>query len=162
MESVIRFIIADVPLWGPILAIILGFISYWRGKTPLAEGLLLYLLLFMGIQGLWGFLFHVFFPAFTSQQIGWARSPFEYEIGIANLSYGVLGLMSFFKKDRGMWLASTVAISIFLFGAGLGHVYQLVALGNKAPSNAGIILYMDLIVPIIMMSLLWRWIKANS
>ena len=162
MDSVIRFIFADLPLWGPALAIILGFIAYWRGKMPLIEGLLLYLLLFMGIQGLWGFFFHVFFPAFTSAQIGWGRSPFEYEIGIANLSYGVLGLMSFFKRERGIWLATTIGISIFLFGAGIGHVYQLVALGNKAASNAGIILYMDLIVPIVLISLLARWLKSTA
>ena len=36
---------------------------------------------------------HVFRPIETSASIGWSTSPYEYEVGMADLTVGVLGIL---------------------------------------------------------------------
>ena len=54
------------------------------------DRLLRYLFLFpLGVQGLWAFVGHVFFAEQSAASIGWATSPFQYEVGVANLGLGL-------------------------------------------------------------------------
>lgn len=152
-----------------IVLVVLAFIFAFFCKNKASKGfcywLLVYLVFFtVGIQGIWGFIFHVFFPNIASSSIGWANSPFEFEIGIANLALGVSGLLSFVIRKRYFWLACIIFAGVFYFGAGVGHVYQLLVHKDYATDNAGVILYTDLITPI----LFWicyskiRWKKSHE
>lgn len=49
----------------------------------------------------------------------------------------------------------------FLWGAGLGHVYQIATTRNTAPGNAGTILYTDFLLPAIGFALLWLARRAG-
>jgi hypothetical protein len=49
---------------------------------------------------------------------------------------------------RQFWLAAIIAGSIFLMGAAVGHVRQLVRTGNVSPGNAGPILVTDVAIPV--------------
>ena len=40
-------------------------------------------------QGLWAFIGHVFFAEQAAASIGWANTPFQYEVGVANLGLGL-------------------------------------------------------------------------
>ena len=51
-------------------------------------------------------------------------------------------------------LAAIVGPALFSLGAAAGHVYQMVTAHNFAPGNAGIIFYMDIIVPLVGFALL--------
>jgi len=44
---------------------------------------------------------------------------------------------------------------LFLLGAAGGHIYQIVNADNFAPGNAGVILYTDILIPLIAFALLW-------
>lgn len=55
--------------------------------------------------------------------------------------------------ERPFWLATIIVASIFLFGAAIGHVRQLVASHNRSPGNAGAILYTDILIPLIVIAL---------
>jgi hypothetical protein len=44
---------------------------------------------------------------------------------------------------------------LFLLGAAGGHIYQIAKTSNFAPGNAGIILYTDILIPLIGFVLLW-------
>ena len=44
---------------------------------------------------------------------------------------------------------------MLMWGAAVGHIYQIVAAGNFAPGNAGIMLYWDILMPILGGLLLW-------
>ena len=46
-------------------------------------------------------------------------------------------------------LAAILGPSLFLLGAAAGHIYQMVTEHNFAPGNAGIIFYMDIIIPLV-------------
>ena len=131
----------------------------WREPRPVPRGfvidrLLRYLFLFpLGVQGLWAFVGHVFFAEQAAASIGWANTPFQYEVGVANLG---LGLASIYAAFRGFEarLAAGIVAACFLIGAGIIHVVDIVAQGNLAPGNAGPILVTDFLTPVVILVLL--------
>src|SRR5205807_2837114 len=60
----------------------------------------------------------------VARSIGWPpRSPFQWEVGVADLGWGVLGILCpTYGSD--FWLATIIVSSIFLLGAAAGHVKQ--------------------------------------
>jgi hypothetical protein len=105
----------------------------------------------LGLMGLWGFLGHVFFPAESAEAIGWANSPFQYEVGMANLGIGLAGVLGAFITAPPYRLALAVVAIGFLGGAGIGHLIQISETGNAAVGNAGPILYTDFLTPIALL-----------
>ncbi len=64
--------------------------------------------------------------------IGWANSPFQFEVGTASLGFPALGFIAAFDSfDRR--LAAIIGSGIFTLGAAVGHVYQTVTAYNFAP-----------------------------
>jgi hypothetical protein len=53
------------------------------------------LLLRIGITGLWAGAFHVFFPATAAKLIGWEVSPFQFEVGMADLAIGATACVAY-------------------------------------------------------------------
>jgi hypothetical protein len=114
---------------------------------------LLYLLVFyVGLMGVLTAYAHVFRPIQTSASIGWSTSPYEYEVGMADLTVGVLGLLCL--KFRGnFWLATAIANAVWLLGDAVGHVRQITLNNNHAANNSGIFLVTEFIMPLIILSL---------
>lgn len=54
----------------------------------------------MGLGGLSGFAMHIAFGQFIAEQIDWPNSPFQNEVAFANLTIGILGLSSFWRRSR--------------------------------------------------------------
>jgi len=98
---------------------------------------------------------HVFMGPETAQRIGWEPgSPFQFEIGMANLSYGVLGVLSFWAGLR-FKAATVIGWSILLLGCFVGHLLNYYETGNTAPYNLGVFLWFnDLFLPILALALL--------
>jgi len=97
----------------------------------------------------------VFFAEQAAASIGWANTPFQYEVGVANLG---LGLASIYAAFRGFEarLAVGIAGACFLVGAGIIHVKDILETGNLAPGNAGPIMVTDFLTPIaILVLLVW-------
>lgn len=153
MEIIIRFLLGNLNIWTPVVAIVLGLIPQ-HGK-PLtrahfcATTLRWFLLLTVGLIGIEGFIFHAFLGQQTAAMIGWQDSPFQYEVAVANLSFGVLGIIAFIKNDYNFNLATVIGFAVWFFGDGVGHIYQLLQLKDMAPYNAGSTLYTDLLLPIM-------------
>ncbi|MGD9722066.1 MAG: DUF6790 family protein [Pirellulales bacterium] len=119
-------------------------------------------LLAAGFTGLYTFVFHVFFPASAAAHIGWATSPFQYEVGMADLTIGVLGVLAF-RGSLGFRLATTLAAITWLGGDAVGHVRQIVEAQNFAPGNAGSWLWVDILVPLVMaVSLAACWRQTHA
>ena len=108
----------------------------------------------VGVSFLYNFVMHVFFGETAARFIGWADSPFQAEVGYASLGFSLLGFLAF-RGSRDLRLAAILGVSPFLWGAAVGHIRDLVATGNTAPGNAGVILYTDILVPLIGFALLW-------
>src|SRR5690242_11642089 len=63
-------------------------------RAVIAETYLIYFLfIYVGLMGLLTAYAHVFRPVQTSATIGWQPSPYEYEVGMADLTVGVLGVL---------------------------------------------------------------------
>jgi Na+/melibiose symporter-like transporter len=149
--------LVPVALW--VIAIVCAVIAVRRGPRPISFGfvverLLRYILIFpLGVQSLWAFFCHVFIPEQTAVAIGWATSPFQYEVGVANLGIGIASLYAAFA-GFGVRAAVAVMATGFLGGAGIGHIRDIASSGNFAPGNAGPILYTDFLTPIAVLVLL--------
>jgi hypothetical protein len=129
-----------------------------KPRTPrnIIEIILLYLLVInVGLGGLIAFYGHTFRSDEIARSIGWQPgSPFQYEIAIANLSYGILGVLCLWlRKD--FWLAAGIGAAVFGLGAAAGHIRDIILYHNYAPNNAGLILWFgDIFMPLFTLSLL--------
>lgn len=141
-----------------ILCCVISLIKNRKTLSPLkvVEIILLYLLVInVGFSSLFAFWGHAFLADRVAASIGWAAgSPFQFEVAMANLSLGVLGILCVFFKDN-FWLATGIGNAVFLFGAAFIHIREIITKGNYAVNNAGPILYIgDLAVPALILVLL--------
>lgn len=152
MISFILFLIA-------IIATVIHFIykKEWNSDKGLEIFLSYFLFFVVGLMGILAAYAHIFMGPEIAKSIGWAAgSPFQYEMGIANLSYGVLGVLSYWIRGR-FWDATIIGWSVLLLGCFIGHVINYYTEGNTAPYNIGApIWFYDLFLPIFVFILLYR------
>jgi len=125
-----------------------------RSSTvSIAATYLIYLLvIYVGVMGVFTAWAHVFQPMRTSASIGWATSPYEYEVGMADLTVGVLGVLCL--RFRGnFWLATAIANAVWLLGDAIGHIREMTLHGNHARNNSGVFLGCEIAVPVIILIL---------
>jgi hypothetical protein len=152
VAHVIRFVLQNLPALLVIVALLVATARRHRG--PVTEQFLSWILLLpIGITGLWAGAFHVFFPATAAKLIGWDVSPFQLEVGMADLAIGATAVIAFWR-DLNFKAAAVSVASIFLLGDAVGHVKQMVIAGNFAPGNAGVPFYMDITCPVLTIALL--------
>jgi hypothetical protein len=148
-------VVTFVPLFAYVMVLVCVAITCLRAPKPLqtslvADAVQRYTLLIpLGLMGLWGFLGHVFFPEQAAAAIGWPTSPFQREVGLANLGIGVAGIVGFFM-GCGFRFAVLLMAACFLGGAGVGHLIEMARTGDMATGNAGPILYTDFLTPIVL------------
>ncbi len=160
MADFIRFLLSNFTLTLLVVGLIASAIALLRRPRPwapgeIAEAFLSYFLLFsVGVSFFYNFVMHVFFGEMAARFIGWADSPFQAEVGYASLGFSLLGFLAF-KGSRDMRLAAVLGPAAFLWGAAAGHIREIAATGNLAPGNAGVILYTDILIPLIGFALIW-------
>ena len=148
--------LVPILLW--VAALASAAVAIWQGPRPIdrsfvIDRLLRYLFVFpLGLLGLWAFLGHIFFAEQSAASIGWAPSPFQYEVGIANLG---LALAALYAAFRGYEARLAVGIAAACFLTGIGHIRDIVEAGNLAPGNAGPIMVTDFLTPIAVLALLF-------
>jgi len=139
---------------GLILGLVhLAIRKQWT-KQRITELLLLYLFAFpIGLGGLVGFVGHTMRAGPVAASIGWtAGNPFQYEVAVANLAFGVLGILCLWNRG-GFWTATAIGWSIFMLGAAGVHVLQIARGQPFAPGNAGAVLYFDIVMPVLVLAL---------
>lgn len=111
------------------------------------ELLLLYLVFFcFGIYGISDFVVDVFYPTVASEIKGWASgNPFEFEAGIANLGFGVLGILCVWFRG-GFLLATLIGNTIWLWGDAIG---QMIKAGTGLYYFSNIYALTDVIIPFL-------------
>ncbi|MFF4529003.1 DUF6790 family protein [Streptomyces sp. NPDC001407] len=112
----------------------------------------------LGVGSLWITLSFLAVPKAMADAIGFAHSPFQFEIAFANLGLAVLGFRGASASPRER-LTSGLAAAAFLWGAAIGHVYQWFANGDHAAGNTGGILANDVLIPAVMIVLAARDVR---
>lgn len=156
MEQIIGLLFANFTLTFLVIAAVATAISVSRkGRDHLPEAALAYYCLFgIGFTFFFNFIVHVFFGELAAGFIGWEDSPFQAEVGYASLGFSAVGLLAY-ARGFDMRLASIVGPALFTWGAAVGHIYQLITVRNFAPGNAGVMLYWDILMPVLGALLLW-------
>jgi hypothetical protein len=128
------------------------------GAAGIVEKLLSWYVFFsIGVSFLYNAVFHIFFGKVAAAFIGWADSPFQFEVGTASLGFAVMGFIAAFRSFD-LRVGAIVPFSIFTVGAAFGHIHEMIATGNFASGNAGVIFYTDFGVPAFGLLLLWlQW-----
>lgn len=104
--------------------------------TRRIEVALMYLLaISVGANGIGGAFGHIFLSDLVAEGIGWpAGSPFQLEMGFANLTIGVLGVVAIGRRD-GFRTATIIATTIIGVGATMVHLQDIAAHSNLSPGN---------------------------
>jgi hypothetical protein len=143
-----------------ILGLVIGAIHLLRDKQPrtaghVADVLLLWLLVItIGVGGVFVFLAHTVWADSTAVSIGWPTgNPFQTEVAVANLAIGVLGILCYWFRDN-FWLATVIGNAVWQLGDAVIHIRQIIVANNWAPNNAGVTLYTDIGIPVVLIGLL--------
>ena len=158
-------------LWAllfPLLGAIIALIQITREKKIADSHRKLEIILMwqivcgLGLSLLWGGIGHLLFSDRVAESIGWATgSPFQREVGMWAVSIGVVGILCLKFRDN-FWLATIIGGGLFLFSAGLGHVYEFVVHGDISPNNIGGVLWIDLLYPILLAALYLLYHKEKA
>jgi hypothetical protein len=169
MTTFITFILSNFTLTFLILGLIISIarlsLSRNHDISTIIEDLLTnYIFWAIGISFFYNFVMHVFFADMAAQFIGWRNSPFQYEVGYASLGFSVVAILAH-RSTYEFRIAAILGPSLFMWGAAIGHIYQIIVFHNNAPGNAGIMLWTDILIPIIgflLLSLSRRHPKATG
>lgn len=124
-----------------------------KSGGAIAGTYLLYLFFFyVGVMGILTAYAHVFRPIQTSASIGWSTSPYEYEVGMADLTVGVLGILCMWLRGN-FWLATAIANAVWLLGDAVGHIRQVALANNHAANNSGVFLVVEFMMPVLILIL---------
>ncbi len=141
-----------------VIALLGATISVLAKKDKKANNVLRTFLLWIlavnvGFSGFLGFTAHTLVADNVALFIGWMPgSPFQFEVAVANLMLGVLGFMClWFEAD--VWLVTIISTTIFGWGAAYGHIRDIMLNHNYAPGNAGLPLYVDVMLPVVLIAL---------
>lgn len=101
------------------------------------------------MSGLFG---HIVYADEVATGIGWPiNSGFQMELGFASIGIGLIGFIGFWI--RSFWLPFIITKSTLMLGAGFTHILHMIQHNNFSPSNTGIIVYWDFLLPIILIAL---------
>lgn len=156
----IRFVLANYPLTFFVVGLLFSIVAIARQQKPagastIVEKLMAWHVFWaVGVFNLYNFVMHGLFGEMAAAFIGWADSPFQFEVATASLGFSVVGFLAAFRSFD-LRLAAIVGPSFFMLGAAVIHIQHMVTEHNFAPGNAGVVFYMDFIIPLSGLGLLW-------
>lgn len=150
-----------------ILSVVLPLVHLALTRAPrtrerVVRLLLLYaLVLDVGVIGfVFGFIPHVFYPEEAARMIGWQTSPFQFEVGVHDGAWGVLGFLCIWIGGL-FWLATGLGWALFMAGATYGHIQQVIEKSDYAPYNF-LTIFSDGFVAIWLLVLLYLYHRCGG
>jgi len=167
IRTSIAFVLSNYSLTFLVMGLVASVVAIIRtpksiDSVVVVEELLAWFVFFnIGVGNLYNFVMHSFFGKMSAAFIGWSDSPFQFEVATASLGFAIVGFIAAFRSFD-LRLAAIVGPSVFTLGAAVGHIREMVTTHNFAPGNAGIIFYMDFVIPLIGFTLLWLSRRRQS
>ncbi len=97
IKATVTFVIANYSLSFFLLGLIVSVVAIARSGVSIDRPLVVekllswYVFFSIGIDNFYNFVMHVFFGGMSAAFIGWADSPFQFEVGTASLGYAAVG-----------------------------------------------------------------------
>lgn len=160
IASIIRFVLSNYSLTFLVAGFVFALAAIARAPKPVSAAIVIekllawYVFWSIGVGYFYNFVMHAFFGEMVASFIGWADSPFQFEVATASLGFSAVGFIAAFRSFD-LRLAAVVGPALFMLGAAAGHAYQMITQHNFAPGNAGVVFYMDIAIPLIGLTLLW-------
>jgi hypothetical protein len=160
VKPTITFVLSNFTLTFLVIGWVFSGFAIARAPKPagaavIVEKLLSWYVLFsIGFSFLYNAVFHMFFGKVAAAFIGWADSPFQFEVGTASLGFAIMGFIAAFRSFD-LRVGAIIPFSVFTVGAAFGHIREMISAGNFASGNAGVIFYTDFAVPAFGLLLLW-------
>lgn len=159
IEQAITFFLMHIPVFCFIGGVIGACVS--KGEASPARRWLAWTVLAIGVDGLWAGFFHVFFPGVASAQIGWQPSPFEFEIGVADMAMGAVAVVAFWRSAS-FQSAIALYVTLFYLGVVIGHFNQAFVHHDFASDNFGVLLAITIIRVFMLSFLIWAVWRAPT
>ncbi len=159
MADTVRFVLSHLP----VIMFVAAFVVAALLKSPPSFSMRLLswmLLLSVGVEELWGGLFHVFAPHTAAASIGWEVSPFQFEIGVADIAIGVTAIESFWRSLQ-FKAATILYITLFYAGVAIGHVREAVTSGDFAANNFGLLLIITIVKVFLLPALYFKVLREE-
>jgi hypothetical protein len=160
MKEFISFLLKNFSLTFLCIGLVVSAASLLRRPGPLSKATVAdkmlsdYILYAVGLMYLYNFVVHTVFAETSAMFIGWANSPFQYEVGYASLGFGVAAIVAHGSNFTAR-LVAILGPSLFLWGAAVGHIHFILKTKNFSPGNAGVVLWTDIFLPVIGFALLY-------
>lgn len=153
-----------------VIGIVVGGIQVWRLKRPrtagAVSGLMLnnFILYAIGVAQVINFVMHSVFGEYAAQTIGWAQSPFQFELALSSLGFGVIAfIVHGAKNSLRSKAAIVIAAVIFGYGAAGGHIFQMVVNNDYSTNNGGLLLFSDIFINTVGLALLiWHAVARRN
>jgi hypothetical protein len=160
IRTFVEFVLGNFTLTFFVVGLLFSAVAIARAPKPVGRAVAIEKLMSwfvfwtIGVLYFYNAIFHIFFGQLAAHFIGWADSPFQFEVGTASLGFAAVGFLAAFGSFD-LRLAAIIGSGIFMLGAAGGHVYQMITAHNFAPGNAGIIFRSDILLPLTGFALLW-------
>lgn len=116
----------------------------------------------IGLTYIYNGVMHTVFGDFSAALIGWENNGFQAEVGFASIGMGIVALMAFPRRAPvSLKLAALVGPACFLWGAAGAHIADIIARGKLSSHNAGVVLYTDIVIPIIGFALWGAMVRSR-
>jgi hypothetical protein len=147
IQVTIAFVLSNLPAILFVAAFVLAAVT--KSPTYFPARLLGWLLLSVGLAYTWAGFFHIVFPHIAASSIGWEVSPFQFEIGVADASIGIVAIVSFW---RSLDFKGPVVgyLSLFSIGVAYGHFREAFYAGNTSKNNFGLLLIITLVHAVLL------------
>jgi len=147
IQDAIEFVLSNMPEILFVAAFVLAAVTKSPAYFP--ARLLGWLILSVGIAYAWAGFFHIVFPHVAASSIGWEVSPFQFEIGVADASIGIVAIVSFW---RSLDFKGPVVgyLSLFSIGVAIGHFRDAIYAGNTSKNNFGLLLVITLVHAVLL------------
>jgi len=117
--------------------------------------LLYFVVILIGLGGIWNFIGHTFMADIVANGIGWPTgSPFQTELAFYTLGSAIAAFMTPWLRGH-MITALIISKSVFWYGAAFVHIKDIVLYKNYNPLNAGVILVGDIVFPTLLLIMLF-------
>jgi hypothetical protein len=156
IADVLTLILGNMPVVLFIVAVIVAWVKVRRAAARGAEAASIFwaelVFYVIGLGYVWFGLFHAYGGPNSAKFIGWEPSPFEFELGWAEIGIGLIGILSLWRGYE-MRLAATLMFAIFSFAAAAQHIHLILCCANYSPGNAGATLWFgDIALPLIILA----------